>query len=69
MQKKWQRMGLCVNLNVTILYTRRVHFDNAGTLSHSPGNIGSKSRVFNIFIAIHNEVRDHINEVIPHINN
>jgi hypothetical protein len=35
---------------------------------HSPGNFGSKLRVFNLFIAIHNEEPNYINEVIPHIS-
>jgi hypothetical protein len=41
---------------------------SAGMLSHSPENFGSKLRMFNLFIAIHNEGPDYIIEVIPHIN-
>jgi hypothetical protein len=32
-------------------------------------NLGTKSRVFNFFIAIYNEGPDYINEVVRHINN
>jgi hypothetical protein len=41
----------------------------AGTLRPLSGIFGSKSRVFNFFIVIHNDGLDYINEFIPHINN
>jgi hypothetical protein len=42
---------------------------DAGTLMPISGKFGSKSRVLNLFIVIHNERPDDINEVIPLINN